>query len=98
MPQAPRVHKRKAVGKRHGVAPQTNRQATRALNTGSKRWRYLRQRILVRDMYTCADCGRYGNQVDHVDGDSHNNDEVNLRCRCLRCHSRKTAGEKLNRS
>lgn len=94
MPIAPPTHKRKAAGKRHGEI--TNRQATRALNTGSKAWRYLRQDILIRDLYTCADCGKYGNQVDHIDNDSHNNDPANLACRCASCHSRKTASETIN--
>lgn len=73
-----------------------NRQATRALHTGSKAWLALRRRILLRDNYTCRDCPRYGNEVDHADGDSHNNDESNLVTRCKRCHSKKTARETLN--
>ena len=94
MPIAPPTHKRKRIGKVHGEI--TNRQATRALNTGSKTWRAIRRQILVRDLYMCADCGRFGDQVDHIDGDSHNNDPANLACRCASCHSRKTASETLN--
>ena len=91
MPIAPPTHKRKAVGRKHGQV--VNRQATRALNTNSKAWRYIRLEILIRDRYTCRDCGRYGNEVDHVDGDSHHNDDANLQTLCHRCHSSKTAKE-----
>lgn len=30
-------------------------------------------------------------EVDHIDGDSFNNDPSNLRCLCKPCHSRRTA-------
>ncbi len=30
-------------------------------------------------------------EVDHIDGDSRNNEPANLRCLCHRCHSRRTA-------
>lgn len=94
MPVAPPTHKRKATGKVHGQA--YDRQKTRGLHTGSKRWRAIRRQVLARDLYLCRDCGRYGDQVDHADGDSHNNDEANLVTRCIRCHSRKTARETHN--
>lgn len=71
----------------------TNRQRRRAFHTGSKAWRQLRELILTRDAFTCADCDRYGDQVDHDDGDSHNNDPSNLKTRCIRCHSAKTRRE-----
>lgn len=96
MPVSPPTHKRKAIGKVHGQVQ--NRQATRALNTNSKAWKAIRRRILARDLYLCSDCGKYGDQVDHVDGNSHNNDEDNLVTRCIKCHSRKTARETMNRS
>lgn len=70
--------------------PQTDRQATRALNTGSKAWRGIREAVLTRDLYRCHDCGKYGDEVDHDDEDSHNNDWANLVTRCRRCHSAKT--------
>ena len=70
-----------------------NRQKTRSLNTGSAEWRRLRASILLRDSYTCAVCGRYGNQVDHIDGNSHNNRPSNLQTLCHADHSAKTASE-----
>lgn len=73
--------------------PQQNRQHTRAFHTGSKAWRLLREVILMRDGFTCAACKGYGDQVDHIDGDSHNNDHDNLQTLCHVCHSRKTRTE-----
>ena len=32
----------------------------------TRRWRKLRQRVLERDEWTCAYCGRPANQVDHI--------------------------------
>ena len=98
MPMAPPKHQRPAIGKRHGQRTPVERQASRALHTGSKAWRILRRRILVRDRYTCADCGLFGDQVDHINGDSHDNSESNLACRCASCHSAKTARETLHRN
>lgn len=65
----------------------------RALATNSKAWRAIRQRILIRDLYLCQSCGMYGNEVDHVDGDTGHNDEANLQTLCKPCHSIKTATE-----
>lgn len=70
-----------------------NRQQRRAMHTGSKGWRQLRLAILNRGMYLCADCKQFGDQVDHMDGNSHNNDPENLQVLCLRCHSSKTRTE-----
>ena len=94
MPLAPPVHKRKTVGKVHGQAEaQRNRQRSRGLHTGSKRWRAIRREALARDLYQCRGCGKYGNEVDHIDGDSHNNDPENLQTLCKPCHARKTRTE-----
>ncbi|HNR91521.1 MAG TPA: HNH endonuclease signature motif containing protein [Dokdonella sp.] len=68
----------------------TNRQRRRAFHTGSKAWRQMREVILTRDGFVCAVCGCYGDQVDHVDGDSHNNDPSNLQTLCITDHSKKT--------
>lgn len=88
MPKAAPIHRRKVSGIRtHGG----NRQKTRALATSSREWLRLRQVILLRDAYTCRACGGIGNQVDHIDGDSHNNNELNLQVLCGSCHSSKTA-------
>ena len=69
------------------------RQRRRAMHTGSKAWRLLRMQILARDGCACAGCGSYGDQVDHIDGDSHNNAHDNLQTLCINCHSRKTRKE-----
>lgn len=69
------------------------RQQRRAMHTGSKAWRQLRMLILTRDGFSCAACGGYGDQVDHIDGDSHNNYHDNLQTLCCSCHSRKTLKE-----
>lgn len=63
------------------------------MHTGSKAWRLLRLAVLQRDGYTCRTCKQFGDQVDHIDGDSHNNEPSNLQCLCLRCHSAKTMTE-----
>lgn len=62
-------------------------------------WRALRERILIRDAFTCRDCRRVvagaAAHVDHVvplqDGGT--DDPSNLVCRCERCHGRKTRAE-----
>lgn len=69
------------------------RQQTRALHTGVKAWRLLRAEALRRDLFLCRHCGRWGDQVDHIDGNSHNNDLGNLQTLCINCHSSKTAKE-----
>ena len=96
MPYRAPIHKpAQAKAPRHNPRGKdaTNRQQRRAMHTGSKAWRLLRESILARDGFTCADCGYYGDQVDHIDGNSHNNDPSNLATRCLRCHSSKTMRE-----
>ena len=77
-----------------GKAP-SDRQRTRAMHTGSKAWRAIRASVLMRDSYTCAECGKYGDQVDHIDGDSNHNppDGSNWQTLCLRDHSAKTMRE-----
>ena len=98
MPKAFSHHTSARTGaKRHNPRGQgpTERQKRRAMHTGSKAWRQIREQVLIRDNYTCAECGRYGDQVDHIDGDSHNNpaDGSNWQTLCLRDHSAKTMRE-----
>lgn len=89
-----------------GLKPtQTNsRQATRALNTNSKAWKYRREQALRRDMYKCrgfplgqhADgCNGFATEVDHIDGNSSNDaaDGSNYQSLSKQCHSRKTMKE-----
>lgn len=75
---------------------EADRQATRALHTGSKAWRRLREQVLVRDGYRCQGCGVLAGPSAHVDhigndaADPASNRLDNLRCLCLRCHSSAT--------
>ena len=79
-----------------------DRQETRALHTGSAEWRRLREQALLRDGYRCCKCSRIvaGKQahVDHMDGNSHNNDLSNLQTLCIEGHSRKTQAEQAGRT
>lgn len=74
-----------------------DRQARRALHTGSKAWRDIREQVLARDLFRCQACGKLvagkgEAHVDHIDGDSSNNpaDGSNWQTLCVSCHSRKT--------
>ena len=66
-------------------------------------WRAKRMRVLVRDAFACKDCGLVVSDreahADHVipleEGGS--DDDSNIVCRCVRCHSRKTIGEQRRR-
>lgn len=98
MPYAPPTHKRPTVGKRHGQVSATDRQRTRLLHTGSKRWLAIRRQVLVRDLYCCRHCGRFADVVDHVDGRADHADPERLQALCRHCHGVKTAAETLNKS
>ena len=60
-------------------------------------WMTIRRAVLLRDHYTCTDCGRVSqhNEIDHhvplEQGGS--NDASNLKVRCIKCHKVKTAIE-----
>ena len=41
--------------------------------------------------YRCQDCGKFGNECDHIDGRTENNLDSNLRTLCKPCHSKRTA-------
>ena len=66
-------------------------------------WKALRQTILVRDAYTCADCSRVvtgiAAQVDHIVAlkDGGTDDPANLAVRCNVCHGRKIRDEQQRR-
>jgi 5-methylcytosine-specific restriction protein A len=63
----------------------------------------LRQTILVRDAYTCADCSRVvvglAAHVDHILAlkDGGTDDPANLATRCSSCHGRKIRDEQRRR-
>jgi 5-methylcytosine-specific restriction enzyme A len=87
---SPRSHRPTNLGLRRHQPKQTDRQSRRAYNTGSKGWRWLREKVLVRDNYCCVMCGLMSesNHVDHIDGDSSNNSMENLRTLCASDHAR----------
>lgn len=56
---------------------------------GSRRLSKLRDKILVRDNYTCQGCGwrsKQWQEIHHKDGDHRNNKESNLETLCPLCH------------
>lgn len=72
------------------------RQTRRWLHTGSKQWRAIRERILIRDNHLCRMCGKFGNHVDHINGRAEyagDYRDENLQVLCAKCHSLKTAVE-----
>ena len=84
--------------------PETSRQETRALHTGSAEWRRIREQVLARDGHRCQACGRLvaGKKahVDHRYNDAATNrgwDLSTLWLLCLDCHSAKTAAEQQGR-
>ena len=71
------------------------RQKARKYATNDPRWRLIRKRQLHKQPL-CEECHKAGllepaKVVDHMDGDSFNNDVSNLQSMCWPCHSRKTA-------
>ena len=78
---------------------EADRQRTRALHTGTKAWRLLREAVLVRDGYQCRACrkvvvGRKAH-VDHIHNDAATNAGTldTLQTLCVECHGLKTATE-----
>jgi 5-methylcytosine-specific restriction protein A len=71
------------------------RQAKRKYATNDPRWRLIRKRQLSKQplCQACNDAGQLtpAKVVDHIDGDSFNNQPDNLASMCWSCHSRKTA-------
>ncbi len=60
-------------------------------------WRRVRLFVLQRDKYTCKDCGKLANEVDHIIPHKGNSelyyDTDNMVSRCKSCHARKTVKE-----
>ncbi len=61
---------------------------------GGRPWRRLRERVLVRDNYTCQACGKIGPnlEVDHKVSKAKGGSDAmdNLQALCVSCHARKT--------
>jgi 5-methylcytosine-specific restriction endonuclease McrA len=100
MPSLPKVHrpawadKAKAASARERVK---RNQGKRQYTTWDATWRKMRKIVLAEEPL-CRECmkqGRItaGNQVDHMDGNSHNNARINLQVLCVPCHARKTSSE-----
>ncbi|MCV4343247.1 HNH endonuclease [Pseudomonas capsici] len=64
---------------------------------GGRPWRRIRDRVLLRDQYTCRGCGVVTNEleVDHIINvaEGGNDDDANLQSLCIPCHQAKTATE-----
>ena len=64
---------------------------------GGRPWRRIRERILIRDLYTCRSCGIVTKdlEVDHIvnvaEGGTDN--DANLQALCVPCHQAKTSAE-----
>lgn len=90
------------IRKHHAREP--SRQVTRALHTGLKAWREIREAKLARNPLCeccqrkgCRRCARSGvrpaRDVDHRDGNNADHSDANLQSLCKPCHSHKTATE-----
>lgn len=64
---------------------------------GGRPWRRKRDAILLRDRYTCQQCGHIGTdvEVDHIVNVAQGgtDDDANLQTLCIPCHKTKTASE-----
>lgn len=58
---------------------------------GEIAWPVLRAVVLVRDKFTCAMCGAFANQVDHIFARAHGGSDalLNLQAACKPCNQRK---------
>lgn len=93
MPDLPASHvARRANAPKHDNG--TDRQRKRFYRTNEKAWRAQRLRVLIRDSYQCRSCGSWGNEVDHVRNNAHEDvPDEELQTLCRRCHSAKTMRE-----
>lgn len=90
----------KPPSQRRGLAPARSIQRTgRKLTTTERgygwQWQKLRPLVLAEEPL-CRFCREKGlivaaEEIDHIDGDSHNNDRGNLRPLCRACHLERTA-------
>lgn len=93
MATKPGVHRLPALTRRHEPAGSQ----TWGQGRGGRPWRRLRAQILLRDLYTCQECGLVSErlEVDHTVPVSQGgtDDPSNLRAMCSPCHRVKTARE-----
>ena len=97
MPELPRIHnpRKTAVLTRRRQAKE--RAATRTFATGSATWRKIRAHHLALEPL-CRECRKHGRittatVVDHIDGNSTNNDSANFQSLCKFHHDSKTGKE-----
>lgn len=100
MPRSPPTYKPSQPSARKHAPKIADRQARRALNTGSKAWRLIREQVLVRDGYRCQGCGRLvvGREahVDHIFDDAADPASYvpeRLQTLCIWGHARKSFSE-----
>ena len=108
MPLKPKTHRIESgsvshasqIRKAQQLAQARNRSRKRQYATNSKQWLAIRKAHIMShpDNNLCAECLKKGlfvqmTDVDHIDGDSWNNNPENLQSLCKSCHSRKTAIE-----
>ena len=64
---------------------------------GGRPWRRLKQKIHLRDQWTCCQCGHVTTQLelDHIVNVAKGgtDDEANLQSLCAPCHKKKTSKE-----
>ena len=77
-----------------------DRQRSRALHTGSKAWKLLREQVLLRDAHQCQACKRVVQgpdaHIDHIHNDAHDpasNTLDRLQVLCAVCHAAKSRAE-----
>lgn len=84
-----------AISAQHRLIEQAPRKLTTTERGYGWQWQKLRLVILTEEPLcrTCAEQDLYvaAEEVDHVDGDSHNNERDNLRPLCRACHLQRTA-------
>lgn len=84
-----------AMGLKHRSIEQAPRKLTTTERGYGWQWQKLRLVILAEEPLCrmCAEDGFYvaAEEVDHIDGNSHNNERENLRPLCRACHLQRTA-------
>ena len=97
MPDLPPVHQPRKTKKLSDLDRARRNQQKRCYATNHPTWRRIRKWVLDREPL-CRHCRQKGRtnpatEVDHIDGDSFNNDRGNLAPLCKPCHTRKTNAE-----